>query len=279
MAAADSAVVQAGACSGPVNPDPLRLFTGSMSNEVSWLLPFGLFSGLLLTLRSRLKWPVSEKHQAVLLWGGWLVTGGVFFSIAGFFHPYYLTTLAPPLAALTGLGVAELWNMRHKRWWLALPLSAVAVGGTVWVQYRTALTFVGIIWWLPLVAGLLSAGIMLSTMARSQWQWMARIGFGCLVAALLITPGIWSGLTTLYSRDSLPSAYSGQAGGQRGFGFGGGSLQVDQTLLAFRAGEHAGHEVPDGRAQLEPGGRVRDCHNAPGIVPGRIRWAGSGGDG
>jgi len=57
-----------------------------LSNEVSWLLPFALFSGILLIFRARLHWPVAPKHQALVLWGIWLLTDIIFFSIANFFH-------------------------------------------------------------------------------------------------------------------------------------------------------------------------------------------------
>ena len=79
-----------------------------------------------------------------MLWGGWLLTTVVFFSIAGFFHPYYLVMLAPPLAALAGLGVSELWQMRLQRWWLALALAAVSLGVTAAFQLNTA-----VLYWAP----------------------------------------------------------------------------------------------------------------------------------
>ena len=189
-----------GGAFGTGQPGLLRLFTGSLSNEISWLLPFGLFAGLLLAFRSHLRWPLSPVHQAAVLWGGWLLTATVFFSVAGFFHPYYLVMLAPPLAALVGLGVAELWQIRRERWWLALALAAVAVGGTTVLQLKTATSFTSAIWWLPLVAVVFGAGVVLSLVARGRWPRAARAGFACLAGAMLITPGIWSGLTTLYAR-------------------------------------------------------------------------------
>ena len=38
---------------------------------------------------------------------GWLIPGMVFFSVAGFFHQYYLIMLAPPIAALAGAGAVD----------------------------------------------------------------------------------------------------------------------------------------------------------------------------
>ena len=280
---------------------PLRLLTGQLSNEIGWLLPFGFLAGLLLLLRARLRWPIQAKHQSAVLWGGWLLTEAVFFSVAGFFHPYYLSMLAAPLAALAGLGVAELWQMHQERWRLALGLTAAVVACTVAVQLNIALNFVKTIWWLPIVAGLFGAGIVLSALARRHLEQVSRLGFGCLVAAMLVTPGIWSGLTTLYSTDSLPSAYSGQQGGPGGGGPGsGGGLQVDQALLSYlqahtqgvkyllavsSSNDGAGYVLATGRPVLYLGGfGGSDQVETPGsmaqlVAGGQLRYVSLGGMG
>jgi 4-amino-4-deoxy-L-arabinose transferase-like glycosyltransferase len=182
-------------------------------------------------LRTRLHWPLSPGHQAVLLWGGWLLTGGAFFSVAGFFHEYYLSMIAPPLAALVGLGVAELWAMHEKRWWLALALLLPAAGGTVALQVTTARAFLGSVSWLPLVVTLFGLGAALVVVGRHQWRNVARAGLACVAAAMLLTPTIWSGLTALDSsaNQSLPAAYDGHASGPANRG----GLQVDQALLEY----------------------------------------------
>jgi 4-amino-4-deoxy-L-arabinose transferase-like glycosyltransferase len=80
------------------NPGALRLFISPLSKETSWLLPFGLVTIILLAAGSRWQWPLALKHQALVLWGGWLITCAIFFSIAGFFHEYYLSMMGAPLA-------------------------------------------------------------------------------------------------------------------------------------------------------------------------------------
>jgi 4-amino-4-deoxy-L-arabinose transferase-like glycosyltransferase len=46
-----------------------------------------------------------------VVWGGWLVVTGLTFSLmAGIIHPYYVVVLAPPIAALVGLGGAVAWR-------------------------------------------------------------------------------------------------------------------------------------------------------------------------
>ena len=210
----------------------LRLLSAPLSNEMSWLLPFGLFSALLLLFRARLSWPIAAKHQVLALWGGWLFTGGTFFSIAGFFHPYYLSMLAAPLAILTAIGFIELWHIRANHPWLAISLLMMAAGGTLFFQYVTAAAFMNVVWWLPFALALLFIGAMLSIAeAAHQVVDISSAGFACVLAALLLTPGIWSDLTMLHpsANQSLPAAYNGQTGGPAQQG----GLQANQALLDY----------------------------------------------
>jgi 4-amino-4-deoxy-L-arabinose transferase-like glycosyltransferase len=68
----------------------------------------------------------------LVLWGIWLLTTGVFFSIALFYHTYYLVMIAPAIAALGGIAVVSLWaeyRSAGSRLWLLCPASLVAVAG------------------------------------------------------------------------------------------------------------------------------------------------------
>ncbi|HMD90187.1 MAG TPA: glycosyltransferase family 39 protein [Anaerolineaceae bacterium] len=211
---------------------PLRLFIPPLSNEVSWLLPFALFSAIFVLFRERLHWPVGQKHQAVVLWGVWLLTDVIFFSIANFFHEYYMSMLAGPLVALVGIGVVELWRLRTKLPWLATLLMAIAVGSTLLLQYHTASAYLKTIWWQPIVLVLTAIGAALIIVtAIFKWRRLAVTGFTCIMAATLVTPSIWSVLTTLNpsSNQSLPAAYDGQTSDPPNQG----DLQINQTLLDY----------------------------------------------
>ncbi len=212
---------------------PLRLFIQPLSKEVSWLLPFGIVSILLLGAGSRWRWPINPKHQALILWGGWLITCAVFFSIAGFFHEYYLSMMGAPLAALVAIGIGELWKLNKTKPMLAAGILAVSVIATIAFQIFTAKSFVQNIWWLPLIIVVLIIGLIASIVSF----FIAKpnpgriVGSTFMVAAILITPGIWSVYTNLSAsqNQSLPSSYSG--GGvepvtQR-------DIRVNQTLLAY----------------------------------------------
>jgi len=211
----------------------LRLFIAPLSKETSWLLPFGIFAMLIL-LFTRLRWPVESKHRALILWGGWLVTAGIFFSIAGFFHEYYLSMMAAPLAALVGIGVMELWKLGQKYFWLAAGLLSIVAGSTLAFQYWTAQSFTKNLWWLYVALGIFAIGFiaLIASFVVSNRKLIASLGFAFIVTAMMITPGAWSVLTNLNTsaNQSLPAAYSG--GNNSGPANRGGT-QVNQTLLSY----------------------------------------------
>jgi 4-amino-4-deoxy-L-arabinose transferase-like glycosyltransferase len=221
-----------GSNSGVGYSGPLRLFIPPLSDEVSWLLPFALLSSLFVLFRERLHWPIATKHQAVVLWGVWLLTDVIFFSIANFFHEYYMSMLAGPLVALVGIGAVELWRLRARLPWLASLLLAAAAGCTLLLQYSTATAFLKTIWWQPVVLALAAIGAaLLIVTAVFKWRRLAITGFTCVMAATLVTPCIWSMLTTMNpsSNQSLPAAYDGKISDPANQG----GLQINQALLDY----------------------------------------------
>lgn len=195
------------------NPGVLRLFTQPLSNELSWLLPFGLFSIGLLALSKRVRLPLSHQHQAVILWGGWLMTGIVYFSVSRFFHAYYLATLAPPLAALVGIGAVRLWHGWQGYRLGAFALTLVAIVGTLGFQLYTVGTYgVSYDWQLVLISAALAGGMILALISlrrrESHWRTAALVA---LIAAILFTPMYWGASTALSGtvNSVLPTAYAG----------------------------------------------------------------------
>ena len=189
---------------------PLRLVTSPLANEVGWLLPFGLFSVALLIFGSRLRFPLTEKHKAAVLWGGWLLTATVFFSIAGFFHPYYLVMLAPPLAALVGIGATLLWNGARTRGRLLRIVIVALCAGLLAFQVFTASKYVDNVAWAIPAAVILAAGAVLLMLRRDVIRYTA-IGFACLLLAGVWVPTVWASLTSIDTNASsaLPEAYAG----------------------------------------------------------------------
>jgi len=213
----------------------LRLFTAPLSKEVSWLLPFGILSIIILFLGARLHQPLETKHRVLILWGGWLLTAAVFFSVAGFFHEYYLSIMAAPLAALVAMGVAEIWRLGRKNVLLSASLMALGVGGTLFYQYQTASSFTQNIWWfsIPVVLSVVGLCLLINSVLMRGRGLSTVFGFGFMVTAMVITPGVWSLLTNINtsSNQSLPAAYSGGSSGPANRG----GLQINPVLLSYLA--------------------------------------------
>jgi len=190
------------------NAGILRLFTQPLVTEASWLLPLALLGILLVLGVVGWKWPLSEKHLAVVLWAGWLLPVALYFTFTtGLFHAYYLIMLGPPLAALVGATVWALGHVLQNRRWLGWGLTALFSGLTLAFEiftlqnypcYLGAVTAFSLIFWL--------AGIVL--LAWRTNGWMNKLALGLVIFSLIVAPLTWSGLTT-FSRSAdvaLPKA-------------------------------------------------------------------------
>ncbi len=110
-----------------------RLFAGELAPDCAWFLPAAVAGAAAALLARRRAGPGDPLRAAVLMWSAWLLIYGLVFSAAYRIHDYYLATLVPPLAALTGTGMVSLWHAaccgrRGARW--ALPTLIAAQG--VW---------------------------------------------------------------------------------------------------------------------------------------------------
>ena len=208
--AADGGAVRIGGLGpGPEGDRPgvLRLLSPRLAGQVSWLLPLAVLSLIVLAWQTRACWrPRADRSgedalrwRGLLLWGGWLLATGGFFSYANMFHPYYLVMLAPAIAALVGAGVVALWQEYRRGSWRAwlLPAALTGSAGVQWVllskfpEWSRRLT--------PLVAGVPLAAAAGLVVARlwSPWQ-VHRLGVAAATAgvlALLVAPAVWSGYT------------------------------------------------------------------------------------
>jgi len=116
-----------------------RMFASTLGGQISWLIPFAVIA-LIATLILIGRRPRTDLARAsVLLWGGWLVLEFVVLSFQqGTQHPYYTSAMAPPIAALTGIGAVTLYQAyrRSARWSLVLPAAIAVTGGWAFVLLR-----------------------------------------------------------------------------------------------------------------------------------------------
>ena len=214
-------------------PGVFRFFTQPLSKQMSWLLPFALISVVLAFFGAKLKLPLeSNTHKALLIWGGWLLTCVVFFSmVSGIFHSYYAIMLVPPLAAVVGIGFSQLWDWGQERSWVGVVLSLSAAATFAfqvyaWLQYGESIT------WLYVAGGLWLVGSLLMFFQR-------KLAYVIVLVAMLVVPAYWTVMTTVSNANqNLPTAYSGsnQQFGRDGLarqqGDGGGS-NVNTELLTY----------------------------------------------
>ena len=90
------------------SPGPLRLLNSALGGQAGWLVGFALLSGLGILLASRARRSDPRTGWLVAVGGAFLTTAVLFSAAGGIFHPYYVSLLAPFVAALVGAGAAEL---------------------------------------------------------------------------------------------------------------------------------------------------------------------------
>ena len=171
---------------------PLRLAAPTLAGQFGWTLPLAAL-GLVLALGTRRR--LDHTMASLALWSGWALAYGIVFSAAGgIFHAYYLSALAPPLAALAGIGCILLWRRGPAALALGLALSGA------WQVYIAGASLGWTSTWIgfPVVALLAAAG----TLWRGKRP-PAAIGG----VALLVLPIAWA-LSTIFMPGNhvLPSA-------------------------------------------------------------------------
>jgi 4-amino-4-deoxy-L-arabinose transferase-like glycosyltransferase len=181
-----------------------RLLNAQLGGQASWLLALGLLgllasgwglrprallAALMRRLRSRPNAPdalgaahLTREQSALVLWASWTLTQIVFFSVAGFFHRYYLVMLAPGVAALAGVGVVLLWRdyrdqpvTSFRGWLLPLTLVVTAITQGIILADYTGWNA----WMTPLVVG----GALVVAVALVWYRLTALRSVGALSAA------------------------------------------------------------------------------------------------
>jgi len=196
-------------------PGPFRLFNEPLAGQIAWLLPLAILGVVALTWQRRPRLQEDRQQQSLVLWGMWLLTMGIFFSVAGFFHQYYMTEMAPAICALCGIGLVVMWqDYRRSGWrgWL-LPLALIA---TVAEQAHILTSYPTWGQWLiPLMVVLciLAAGVLISARiaprigvrAPRASYLVPAVSVGVL--ALMLAPTVWAAVPVIQNTTAqLPVA-------------------------------------------------------------------------
>lgn len=134
-----------GSFGGETKAGITRLFTkNSLSDQIVWFLPLALLGFLAGAIKEKLRFKLDNKKKLSLaLWIIWLVPEFIYFSFTtGLFHPYYLTMMAPPAAALAGIGISTMWEFykegRYKAWLLPIAFAVTGAIHMMMLSYFTS---------------------------------------------------------------------------------------------------------------------------------------------
>jgi 4-amino-4-deoxy-L-arabinose transferase-like glycosyltransferase len=175
---------------------PVKLLSDAYGPQAGWLYPLAVLALVVaarLTVRTRRADPV---WGGFLMWGTWLGTVGLVFSVMGTIpHTAYLAALAPPVAALSAAGIEmliRLYRAGHPVGWLmpVAVLGEVAWAALLWRDY------LGFLPWALLVAsaaGAVSAAVLVRAwVAGRQRAPAAGVALAVGVAAMIAAPATWA---------------------------------------------------------------------------------------
>ncbi|MGW3132846.1 ArnT family glycosyltransferase [Streptomyces sp. NPDC001123] len=216
-----------------------RMFNDIMGGQISWLIPFAaiaLVGGLVLRGRAP---RTDARRAALMLWGGWFVLHFLTFSLAeGTFHPYYVTAMAPGIAALAGAGGVMLHKAfrdgsaamgvppreRIRAWGRGWVLPAAVGVSTVWaVVLLQRVSGSGTVYTVAEVVAALGGAVAVTGLLVGRFMRRQRLmGLAAVAAvvALLAGPAAYSvsAATGTSSNGTNPTAGPNTGGGMSGGG-------------------------------------------------------------
>ena len=263
-----------------------KLLGSEYGPEIGWLYPLAVLAlvfGLAWTRRAK---RVDRVRAGFVMWGAWLITYGLIFSkMSTIPHTAYMSSLAPPLAALSAAGIVMFWRAFRAGGWRAWVLPAAVAAQMAWALFlwhyypgflpwaRDAIAVVGAVAVVVLVAARLSR--------RLQTQFVT-VSLAAGVAAVIAAPGTWAAsvLDTAYGG----SSFNASAGPVGGFGGAGGGItssavttltaaeqQIYDYVSAHRDGASylmaVGSWSEAGQYILATGQEVMDIGGFSGSVP------------
>ena len=167
-------------------PGTLRLLNQALGGQAGWMLGVAVVGGLGLLVATRLRRSDPRTGWLLLVGGSFITTAVAFSRAQGIFHPYYVSQLAPFIAALVGATAALVL----RRDLLARVVGPAAVLAGVVCEITILRDSTSLSWW----PGLLAAGGVLAAVGLALVlapRMRALVAAGA-IALLLLAPGAWA---------------------------------------------------------------------------------------
>ena len=192
-------------------PSLFRLWGSSLYGQISWMLILAISSLILHPLKINIKDKNLENANFVF-WALWLITTFLIFSFSGFFHRYYLSMLAPPIAVLSAITITDWIKILkiHKApnsfYGIISILSIVATIGSefiyVYKYQEIRLTIISVSFIM-----LLASIIIFIYNIKAKENFNIYISTIFLIGSFTIAPLYWSLTTLVYVPNlTMPSA-------------------------------------------------------------------------
>lgn len=194
----------------------IRLFSNnSLSDQIIWLVPIALIGFAAAAFKEKLKFPFDNSRKlSLVLWFMWFLPEFIYFSFTkGLFHPYYLTMLAPPVAALAGIGAVSMWKLYKeggiKKWILPAAIIVNVLVEILILSYYSTYSTAKILIMISAVLciGSILAFVITNFFKNNSAEKVKTVLISIALAGLLIAPAVWSSTTWFYTESgTFPSA-------------------------------------------------------------------------
>lgn len=207
----------AGSFGGQLKASITRLFSKNiLSDQIVWFIPLAVFGFIAAAIKEKLGFKLDNKRkQSLVLWFMWFLPEFIYFSYnTGLFHSYYLTMLAPPIAALAGIGIASMWELYKEGGWKSwfLPISLIANGAVQFLMlsyFVSSSNVVKVLMVLVIALCFIPAVILsIANIIRNKESLkLKKILVGIALTGILVTPFVGSSTVMFYSvNGSFPAA-------------------------------------------------------------------------
>src|SRR5690348_9048919 len=200
----------------------LRMFNDQVGAQIAWLLPLAGVAFAYGAWKTR-----GITRAGFVLFGVWApVHVAIFSTQQGIFHPYYVSALAPAVAALSGAGVVALWRWARESC-AGLVAFDVAVAYTALLAVRLLARTPDFAPWLRTAIPVLAGLAMLGSLALQVPGLLGRRGLAAaaVIGALAMTaaPAAYSFANLGHQLDGNnvlagPASTAGGFGRMGGFG-------------------------------------------------------------